>query len=74
MATVGEHIESLGCVVGADAVKLITREHDATIEVIIAGWPENFDTQRAFVLGIQAETSFDDDVRVYLADEIETRA
>lgn len=73
-ATVGEQIESLGRVVGADAVKLITRKRDATIEAIVAGWPTDFDTQRAIELGFQSETSFDDIVRVYLADEIETRA
>jgi nucleoside-diphosphate-sugar epimerase len=72
-ATVGEQIESLGRVVGTDAVKLITRKRDATIEAIVAGWPTDFDTQRAIELGFEAETSFDDIVRVYLADEIETR-
>ena len=73
-ATVGEQIESLGRVVGADAVKLITRKRDASIEAIMAGWPRDFDTQRALELGFRAETSVDDMVRVYLADEVDTRA
>ncbi len=69
-ATVAEQIESLQRVVGSDAAKLIKRQPDATIAAIVAGWPMNFNTQRARDLGFVAETSFDDIVRVYLADEV----
>jgi len=68
-ATVGEQIESLGRVVGSDAVNLIKRERDDTIEKIVAGWPTNFETRRAQSLGFAAETSFDEIINVYLADE-----
>ena len=69
-ATVAQQIESLERVVGADAVKLIKREPDATIRAIVANWAENFDTKRAMALGFEAESSFDDIVQVYLEDEM----
>ncbi len=69
-ATVAQQIESLERVVGADAVKLIKREPDATIRAIVANWPENFDARRAMALGFEAESSFDDIIRVYLEDEM----
>ncbi len=71
--TVGDQIESLKRVVGADAAKLIKREPDPTIERIVAGWPRNFDTARALSLGFVAESSFDDIIRVYLEDEMPAR-
>jgi len=70
-ATVSEQIESLGRVVGSDALKLIKLENDPAIEAIVAGWPSDFDTPRAKELGFKAETSFDDIIRVYLADEVD---
>lgn len=69
-ATVAQQIESLERVVGADAVKLIKREPDATIRAIVANWAENFDARRAMALGFEAESSFDDIIRVYLEDEM----
>ena len=69
-ATVAQQIESLERVVGADSVKLIKREPDATIRAIVANWPENFDARRAMALGFKAESSFDDIIRVYLEDEM----
>ncbi len=69
-ATVGEEIEALGRMVGADAVKRIRRERDPVIEKIVAGWPTAFDARRARALGFEAESSFDEIIRVYLEDEM----
>ena len=68
--TVAEQIEALGRVVGEQAVKLIRREADPTIQAIVAGWPTNFDASRAQALGFKAESSFDDIIKVYLEDEM----
>lgn len=68
--TVAEQIESLGRVVGEQAVKLIRREADPTIQAIVAGWPTNFDASRAQALGFKAESSFDEIIKVYLEDEM----
>ncbi|CAN5333876.1 SDR family oxidoreductase [soil metagenome] len=68
-ATVGEQIEALRRVGGDKAVSLIKRQPDATIQKIVAGWPQNFVAKRAEGLGFKAETSFDDIIRVHLEDE-----
>ena len=70
-ATVGEQIESLGRVVGSDAVKLIRHEPDPAIMSIVGNWAERLDPQRAAALGFEAESSFDEIVRVYLEDDAE---
>jgi nucleoside-diphosphate-sugar epimerase len=69
-ATVAEQIEELRRVAGEDAVRLIRREPDETIERIVESWPGNFDAQRAWELGFRAETSFHEIVRVHVEDEL----
>ena len=68
-ATVAEQIESLGRVVGEEAVALIRREPDPEIMAIVENWAERLDATRARELGFVAEESFDEIVRVYLEDE-----
>lgn len=67
--TVGEQIEALERVAGADAVKLIREEPDATIWAIVQNWPTRFDARRARDLGFKAEDSFEEIVRAHIADE-----
>jgi nucleoside-diphosphate-sugar epimerase len=67
--TVAEQIEALRKVAGEKAVKLIRRQPDATIMRIVEGWPRNFDTKRALSLGFRAESSFEEIIRIHLADE-----
>lgn len=72
-ATVGEQIEALRRVAGEKAVRLIRREPDEAVARIVEGWPRNFDARRALELGFQAETSFDDIIRIHIEDELEGR-
>ncbi len=69
-ATVAEQIEALRRVAGDKAVALIRREPDEAIGRIVAGWPRRFDAKRAEALGFQAETSFDEIIRVHIEDEL----
>jgi nucleoside-diphosphate-sugar epimerase len=68
--TVGEQIAALGRVAGPQFVKHIRREPNETIMKIVAGWPRNFDPKRGLSLGFKAENSFDDIIRVHIADEL----
>jgi nucleoside-diphosphate-sugar epimerase len=70
-ATVGEQIEALKKVAGEKTARLIRREPDATIMRIVEGWPRNFDAQRALALGFRADKSFEEIIRIHLADELE---
>lgn len=68
--TVGEQIAALKRIGGERVVARIRREPDPVIEKIVAGWPRNFDPQRALALGFKAETSFDEILRVHVEDEL----
>jgi nucleoside-diphosphate-sugar epimerase len=70
-ATVGEQIEALKKVAGEKTARLIRREPDAAIMRIVEGWPRNFDAQRALALGFRADKSFEEIIRIHLADELE---
>jgi nucleoside-diphosphate-sugar epimerase len=68
--TVGEQIEALIRIAGADVAKLITENPDEKIQAIVRNWPENFAATRAIELGFQAETRFDDIIRIHIEDEL----
>ena len=68
--TVAEQIEALRSVAGNDVVKLIKTELDDRIVQIVAGWPRNFDPQRARDLGFESETDFEQIIRIYLDDDL----
>jgi nucleoside-diphosphate-sugar epimerase len=70
-ATVGEQIAALRKVAGDAVAARIRREPDATIAKIVAGWPRNFDPQRAIELGFRAEASFADIIRIHIEDELD---
>ena len=69
-ATVADQIEALRRVAGDKAVQLIHREPDPAIFAIVGNWARGFDPARAAALGFQAETSFDDIIRIHIEDEL----
>ena len=69
--TVAEQIAALVKVAGADAAKLIRREADVTIQKIVSGWPQNFNPQRAIELGFVADESFEEIIRIHIADQLQ---
>jgi nucleoside-diphosphate-sugar epimerase len=72
-ATVGEQIEALRRVAGEAAVRRIREQPDPTILRIVEGWPRNFDARRASALGFSADASFDEIIRIHMADELGQR-
>ncbi len=66
--TVGEMVEALEQVAGAEAVALVDWVPDGTVADIVAGWPARFDSARARRLGLVADTDFADVIRQHLAD------
>jgi D-erythronate 2-dehydrogenase len=73
-ATVGEQLEALRKVGGDKAARLIRRAPDATIMRIVEGWPQNFDARRALALGFRADSSFEQIIRIHVADELQGTA
>jgi len=68
--TVAEQIAALRRIAGDKVAARIRREPDPLVARIVAGWPSRFDPRRALALGFQAEASFDDIIRVHIADEL----
>ena len=69
--TVGEQIDALQRIAGADVVKLIREQPDETIWSIVKGWPTRFEAKRARDLGFEAEDNFDDIIRTYIEDDLD---
>ncbi|MGA9431671.1 MAG: D-erythronate dehydrogenase [Xanthobacteraceae bacterium] len=68
--TVAEQIAALRRIAGDKAVSRIRPAPDPLVARIVAGWPSRFDPARALALGFRAEASFDDIIRVHIADEL----
>jgi len=68
--TVAEQIAALRRIAGDKVAARIRRMPDPLVSRIVAGWPRRFDPQRALALGFVAESSFDDVIRVHIADEL----
>lgn len=71
--TVGEQIAALRSLAGDTVVARIRHEPDQAIINMVAGWPQNFEATRAQQLGFQAESSFEEIIRVHLEDELQGR-
>jgi nucleoside-diphosphate-sugar epimerase len=68
--TVAEQIAALRRIAGDKVAARIRREPDPLVARIVAGWPSRFDPRRALALGFQGEASFDEIIRVHIADEL----
>lgn len=68
--TVGEQIAALKRVAGDAVARRITRNPDAAIAKIVAGWPTRFTAKRAQALGFAAEKDFDEIIRAHIEDEL----
>ena len=70
--TVGDLIDALKSVAGADVAGLIRHQHDETIWQIVSGWPHALDASRASGLGFKAETDPQQLIRAYLEDDFDS--
>jgi nucleoside-diphosphate-sugar epimerase len=68
--TVAEQIAALRRIAGDKVASRIRRAPDPLVARIVAGWPSRFDPARALALGFRAEASFDEIIRVHIADEL----
>jgi nucleoside-diphosphate-sugar epimerase len=68
--TVGEQIAALRKIAGDTVAGRIRRAPDPFVQRIVAGWPRRFDTKRARDLGFEAESSFEEIIRVHIEDEL----
>jgi len=68
--SIGEVVEALERVAGADVTKLIRFERDERIANIVTGWPTRFTTTRGKALGFEADPDFDTIIQAFMTDEL----
>lgn len=66
--TVQEMLDALTRVAGPEVRARVTFERNDTIAGIVSRWPKGSSAVRANKLGLQAEKTFDDIIRQYIAD------
>lgn len=66
--SVREMLQALQDLAGPDVMSLISHEPDAAVARIVAGWPAQFDSQRAPRLGLQADADFASVLHQYARD------
>lgn len=69
--TVQQMLDALERVAGPAVRARVSFQHDARIAGIVARWPQAASAARAQALGLQADASFDDIIRQYIADHRE---
>jgi nucleoside-diphosphate-sugar epimerase len=67
--SVAEQIAALRRIAGERVASRIRREPDPLVAGIVAGWPQRIEARRARELGFVAESSFDEIVRIHIADD-----
>jgi nucleoside-diphosphate-sugar epimerase len=68
--TIGELIDAMTAVAGPEPAKLIRWEEQPEILSIVSGWRYDFRPEKALALGLQADASFEDNIRYYLEDDL----
>ena len=66
--TVGEMIDALREIAGNDVASLVYDEPDERVRRIVATWPQAWDNEPAYALGIAGDATIHDLDRGYIAD------
>lgn len=67
--TVGDLIDAMTAVVGPEPAKLIKFEAQPDIQRIVSGWRFDMRPEKSIKLGLEADESFEDNIRYYLEDD-----
>ncbi|MBJ3764050.1 NAD-dependent epimerase/dehydratase family protein [Maribius pontilimi] len=67
--SIRQMIDAMTAVAGPEPAKLIRWEDDPQIQSIVNGWRFDIHADKALALGLEADESFEDNVRYYLEDD-----
>lgn len=67
--SIGQMIEAMNAVTGPAAATRITWQKQPEIEGILKGWQMDIRPERGLALGLEADASFEDNIRIYLEDD-----
>ncbi len=68
---IGDMVEAMRRVAGDDPAGLIRWEPDLEVQKIVMGWKARFNPEKALRLGFTSDTSFEDNVRFFLEDDVQ---
>ncbi|MGP6087982.1 D-erythronate dehydrogenase [Antarctobacter jejuensis] len=71
MLTIGQMLDALTAVAGPEPAKLITWDPQPEIADILKGWRNEIRPAKAEKLGLQADASFEDNIRYFLEDDLQ---
>ncbi|MFZ5961852.1 D-erythronate dehydrogenase [Thalassococcus sp. BH17M4-6] len=69
MWTIRQVIEAMTAVAGPEPARLIQWQAQPDIQAIVKGWRYDLRPEKALKLGLQADDSFEDNIRYYLEDD-----
>ncbi|TNF22252.1 MAG: NAD-dependent epimerase/dehydratase family protein [Rhodobacteraceae bacterium] len=69
MWTIRQLIDAMTAVAGPEPAKLIRWEGQPEIQAIVKGWRFDLRPEKSVKLGLQADESFEDNIRYYLEDD-----
>ncbi|WP_323771285.1 D-erythronate dehydrogenase [Antarctobacter sp.] len=68
--TIGQMIDAMTAVAGPDAAKLITWDKQPELDQILQGWRMDIRPEKAARLGLEADESYEDNIRYFLEDDL----
>jgi len=68
--TIGQMIDAMTAVAGPEPAKLITWNPQPEIDEILQGWRMDLRPQKAARLGLEADKSFEENIRYFLEDDL----
>ena len=68
--SIGEMVDALEEVAGAEVAGRIRWQPDARIQKIVAGWPARFDARRARAMGFEPDADVAEIIRAHIEDEL----
>ena len=69
MWSIRQLIDAMISVAGHNPAKLIRWEEQPEVQQIVKGWRFDLRPEKALKLGLEADTSFEDNIRYYLEDD-----
>jgi nucleoside-diphosphate-sugar epimerase len=70
--TIRQMIDAMTAVAGPDPAKLITWDPQPALDKILKGWRLDIRPEKAARLGLEPDSSFEDNIRSFLADDLPT--
>lgn len=70
--TIGQMLDAMEAVAGPEPAKLITWNPQPEIDEILKGWRMDVRPEKAARLGLEADASFEDNIRYFLEDDIDS--